>query len=85
MRPLVVVDGQIGIQGDLHLLDGFEPGAPAFDAEVLVQQGAVKALDDAVGLGPLNPGGAVLDALQLQEQLVGMAVRAASELPAIIE
>lgn len=68
---LVIVDHQVVVEHALHLLDGLEPGAPALDTEVLVQERAVQALDDAVGLWPLDLGGAVLDRLELQEQLVG--------------
>jgi hypothetical protein len=41
---------------------------------VLVEEGAMEALDDAVRLRALDAGLAVLDALKLQEQLVGMTV-----------
>ena len=44
----------------------------------------MEALDDAVGLRPLHAGLAVLDALELEEQLVGMAVHAAAELAAVV-
>jgi hypothetical protein len=44
----------------------------------------MQALDDAVALGPADPGGLVLDALQLEEQLVGMLIRPAAELAAIV-
>ena len=82
---LGVVGDEVGVEHGLHLLDGLEPGAATFDAEVLVEQGAVQALDDAVGLRPLDPGLAVLDALELEEQLVGMAVGPAAELAAVVE
>jgi hypothetical protein len=58
------------VENGLHLVDGFEPGAPSFDPEVLVEERAVQPLDDAIGLWPLDPGGAVLDLFELQEQLV---------------
>jgi hypothetical protein len=38
VRPAVIVAVEIGIENRLHLLDGLEPGAPAFDAEVLVEE-----------------------------------------------
>jgi hypothetical protein len=37
-----VVAGEVVVENRLHLADGLEPGAPAFDPEVLVEQGAVK-------------------------------------------
>ena len=84
MGALGVVDDEVGVERDLHLLDGLEPGGAAFDTEVLVEQRAMEALDDAVGLRPLHAGLAVLDALELEEQLVGMVVHAASELAAVV-
>ena len=41
-------------------------------------------LDNAVGLRPIDPGSLVLDILELQEQLVGMAVLAAAQLAAVV-
>lgn len=84
VRPLGIIGLQVAVERDLHLVDGLEPGAPAFDPEVLVEQGSVQPFDDAVGLRPLHLGAAVRDALQLQEQLVGVAVLAAAELAAIV-
>lgn len=53
-----VVGDEPGVERHLHLLDGLEPGAATLDAEVLVEHGAVEALDYAVRLRPLHPGGA---------------------------
>jgi hypothetical protein len=38
----------------------------------------------AVGLRPLDPGGAVLDGLELEEELIRMLVGAAAELAAVV-
>ena len=84
VRPPGVVADHVGIEHGLHLLDGLEPGLAAFDPEVLVEKGAVQTLDDAVGLRPADPGAFVLDAFELEEQLVGMAVGPAAELAAIV-
>lgn len=46
--PALIVACEEVVENGLHLLDGFEPGPASFDAEVLVEQGAVEALDDAV-------------------------------------
>ena len=80
----MIIDGHVVVEHALRLFDGFEPSAPALDAEVLVEQGAVQALDDAVGLRPLDFGGAVLNRLELEEQLADMAVGAAAELTAVV-
>jgi hypothetical protein len=79
-----VVAGEVVVENRLHFADGLELGAPAFEPEMLVEQGAVKALGDAVGLRPLDPRGAVLDLLKLQEQLVRVLVGAAAVFPAIV-
>ncbi|CAG1012322.1 hypothetical protein RHIZO_04227 [Rhizobiaceae bacterium] len=55
------------VENDLHLLGGFEPCAPPLDAEVFVEQRAVEALDDAVGLRALHPGGSVLDRIRCSQ------------------
>lgn len=46
--PFGIVMDEVGVENRLHLGEGFEPGLAAFDAEVLVEQRAVEALDDAV-------------------------------------
>jgi hypothetical protein len=68
----------------MHLLGGLELCAASFDAEVLVEEGAMEVLDDAVRLRALDAGLAVLDALKLQEQLVGMTIGPAAELAAVV-
>lgn len=83
MRPFGVAADEELVENGLHLLDGVEPGAAALDAEVLVEQSAVEALDDAVRLRPLHPGRAVLDLLQLEEQFVRVLVGPSAELAAV--
>ena len=83
VRARFVVGEEVGVEGGLHLLDGLGPGSLALDAEVLVEQRAVEALDDAFGLGPLHPGEALVDAFELEKELVGMAVGPAAELAAV--
>lgn len=63
MWPAVIVAVEVRVENGLHLVDGLEPDAAALDAEVLVEQRAMQPLDNAVGLRPLDPGGAVLDRL----------------------
>jgi hypothetical protein len=52
---------------------------------VLIEQDAMQALDDAVRLRALDPGGAVLDLFELQEQLVRLLVGLAAELAAVMD
>lgn len=52
--------------------------------EVFNQQGSMQPFDKAVDLWPVYLGGPVLNPLQLQEQLVGMIVRAPAELAPIV-
>ena len=44
----------------------------------------MEALDEAVGLGSADLGGAVLDLVQLEEQLLAMAVGATAELTPVV-
>lgn len=74
MRAFGVIVGEPQVERLLHLVDGLEPRLSPFDAEVLVEHGAVEALDDAVRLRPAHLGGAVFDLFELQEQLVGVLV-----------
>ena len=84
MRPALIVADEIVVENNLHFVDGLEPGAAPFDAEVLVKQRSMQPFDDAVGLRALDPGGAVLDLFELQKQLVGMLIGPAAELAAVV-
>ena len=75
MGRLAIVDHEVLGERHLHLLDDLEPGASLCDPEVLVDQGAVELLDGAIGLLAIDRGGAVLEVLELEVQLVGVAVR----------
>ena len=44
----------------------------------------MEALNNAIGLRALHAGLAVLDALELEEQLVGMAIWTTTELAAVV-
>lgn len=63
--------------------DRLEPSESVFAAEVLVEQGVAQALGDVVGLRVLHLGVAVLDALELQEELASVLALAAAE-PAVV-
>ena len=83
MGPFCIIGDKISVENDLHLVDGFEPCLATFDTEVLVEEGAMEALDDAVGLRAFHAGGTVFDVFELQEQLVRVMVGAPAELAAI--
>jgi hypothetical protein len=51
---------------------------------MLVEQGTMEAFNDAVGLWAPHADGAMGDILKLQEQLIGMLVGPAAELPPIV-
>ena len=80
----MVVFLQEGVEIDLHLREVFIPGFAALDAEVFIEEGAVEALKIAVGLRPSDLGGAVLDAFELEEELVGVLVGPAAELASVV-
>jgi hypothetical protein len=65
-------------------VEGLVPGGTALHAEVLVDKGPVEALSESVGLGPADPGGAVLDSFELGEYLVGVLVGSATELAPVV-
>lgn len=65
------MDDQVLVEHELHLIDGIELDATAFNADVLVQQRAVQALDNAVGLWAFDRGPLVLNTFQLEEPFIG--------------
>jgi len=69
---LGIVRLQVEIEANLHLVEGLVPGGPALHPETLIEERSVEALDQAVGLGPAHPGGAMFDALELEEEFVGV-------------
>lgn len=75
---------QVRFEVALHLIDGLVPGRAPLHAEVLVEQRAVQPLDEAVALRPTDACGAVSNAFELQEQFVGMLIRATAELAAVV-
>ena len=84
MGPPGVVRDQVGVEVGLHLGDALVELGSAHDAEVFVEQGPVQVLDEAVGRGSADLGGAVLDVPELKEQLVGVMVGAAAELAPVV-
>jgi hypothetical protein len=69
MGPRGFAGDEVGVERLLHLLDSLEPGAATFDTEVLVEQGAMEALDNTVCLRPLHARLAMLDMLGRQREL----------------
>src|SRR5712692_4897150 len=62
VRALLVVEAHEGFQGLLHRRAASEVATPELDAPVLLQDGAVQALDKAVGPGMPRLGAGVPDA-----------------------
>src|SRR5262249_23005310 len=66
-------------------LGGLEvPGRAAGDAEALVEQRAVHPLNEAVGPRRVHARGAMLNAFQAQQQLVGMERGSPAKLAAVV-
>lgn len=84
MGPPSVVADEVLVQRHLHLVNSLVPVASAFDPEVLVGKRTVEPLHDSVRLRPVDLRGAMLEVLKLNVQLVGVAVRAAAELPSVV-
>jgi len=80
VRLLLAVEGQAGVQILLHFLHRLSPFLASLDPEVLVHEGTVDPLNKAF----TDPGGLVLDAFQLQEELIRVSVRPAAVLPAVV-
>jgi hypothetical protein len=80
--PLGVVVKQPGVEISLQGLDGVVEVLPQVDPEELVEDGAVEALDEAVGPGRADFGAAVFDAVELEVEFIGVVLGAA-ELAAI--
>ncbi len=47
MEPSSVEAREVVIEHRLHFLDGFKPGAPSLNPEMLINQGAMEAFKDA--------------------------------------
>lgn len=84
MWALVVVMIEVGVEDFLHLCERLVPLGSAGGPEVLIKQGAEHALDEAIALRAAHLGGAMLDFLRLQEELIGVPVGPSAELPAVV-
>ena len=84
MAPLQVVVLHEAIEVTLNLLGRGVRGGAAGDAEALVEQRAIHAFDEAVGARRPDLGGAMVDVLQGEQQLVGMLLGTATVFPAIV-
>src|SRR5713226_6931073 len=78
VRALLVVEAHEGFQGLLHRRAAGEVAASELDAPVFLQDGAVQALDEAVGPGMTRLGAGVPDPQVLAGDLEGgLELRAA--------
>ena len=82
--PLMVVFVKECVEVVLHLDDVIVKGGAALDAEVFVEEGAVEAFEVSVALRAADLGGAVFDAFELEEEFVGVVVRASAELAPVV-
>ena len=64
MRAVAVVIGEPVMEVQLQTFDGFIEGGAEDFAKELVEDGAVEAFHEAVGLWPAHAGGAVFDVSQ---------------------
>ena len=78
MRPLGIVKGQVL----LHLFQCFVEPPATRDAKVLRKQDSVKPFHEPVALRPADRGGAVLDLLRSQKQLMGVSIRRVAKISA---
>src|SRR5207302_1552395 len=83
VRALEVVEGHEDIEVALDLVGPLVPLRAALDAEALVEERAIHTLDEAIGTRRADLCRAVLDALDGEEQLVGMALGLAAEFAAV--
>jgi hypothetical protein len=84
MRSPIVIFDQPGIEIGLQLVDAAIDLFAERDPIELIQDGAMEALTDAVGLRALGLGAAVIDVLDREVELIVMALSAAKLGAAII-
>lgn len=84
MATFEIVVGHELVEVALNLLDGQIEVLPALHPEALIEQGPVHALDEAVGAQAPDLGVAVLDVLDGEQELIGMRLRLAAALPAVV-
>ena len=75
VEPLCVVGNEVGVETGLHLVDGLVSLLVALNTEVLVEEGAVEAVDETVGLAPHHVCGPLFGLLALEEELVGVTAQ----------
>ena len=77
MRPVLVVFGDPSIKVGLQLVDRAIDLLAERHSVELIQDGAVEALADSIGLRALGLGAAVIDVLDREVELVFVALGAA--------
>ena len=75
MRPVLVVFGDPSIKVGLQLVDRAIDLLAERHSVELIQDGAVEALADSIGLRALGLGAAVIDVLDREVELVGSGCR----------
>ena len=84
MRPLIVILFEVCFKIILHFIDGLIPFGPALNAEVFIEKGPMESFHKAFAPRPSNLDGTVFDLFELEEQFIGVTIRPATVLAAII-
>lgn len=82
--PAGVLGLKIAVEVLLHLVEDLVRGRPALDRMMFLGERAVEPVDEAVRTEPGDLRGVVFDLLQLQEELIGVLVRLAAVVAAVV-
>jgi len=80
---LAVVVVEPGVEVCLEGIDAFVEGLAERDPEELVERGLVELLHKTVGLWSVDLGPAMLDAVEVEIELIGV-ILATNEFPAVV-
>jgi hypothetical protein len=80
----LIIDCKVDIQVDLHLVDALVELGAADDPEVLVEQGTVETFHNAITLRSADLRRAMLNLLELKEELEWVLVGPAAILPTVV-
>lgn len=84
VRAFGVVVDEVFIEICLHLCDVFIPFFASFDAEMLIEEGAMEAFEEAVTLRASDFGFTVFDVFELKEEFIRMPISSSAELSPVV-